>query len=278
MRVRHLNCGTLRPPAAKLVNGVGSLLAAGRLVCHCLLVEAGDRLVLVDTGIGLPSVNHPTSHLGDRFLRFTRPLLDARETAVRQLEGLGYEKGDVTDIVLTHLDLDHAGGLADFSRARVHVYGPELRSAETPMTGSERDRYRRILWKHGPRWVVHELVDGDSWYGFHAVRQPERLPTGMLLVPLAGHTRGHVGVAVDTGEGWLLHAGDAYFYHAEMHERPYCTPALAAFQIAMQADGITRRHNQDRLRELVGQHSSEVTVFSGHDPVELDRLSQPASA
>lgn len=270
MRVRHLNCGTMHPPASRLVNGDRSLLTPGRLVCHCLLVEAGDRLVLVDTGIGLSSVNRPTECLGRRFLRTTRPRLEPRETAVRQVTELGYSADDVTDIVLTHLDVDHAGGLADFPRARVHVYGTELRSAQTPTTSLERNRYRRALWSHGSRWVVHELADGDHWRGFQAVRQPERLPDGMLLVPLAGHTRGHVGVAVDTGAGWLLHAGDAYFYRKEMATPPQCTPGLTAFQVLMQADGITRRHNQERLRELVAQYD-DVTVFCTHDPVELRR-------
>jgi len=32
----------------------------------------------------------------------------------------------------------------------------------------------------------------------------------VLLIPLPGHSRGHCGVAVKTGEGWLLHCGDAY--------------------------------------------------------------------
>ena len=40
------------------------------------------------------------------------------------------------------------------------------------------------------------------------------------MVPLPGHTPGHAGIAIDTPEGWLLHAGDAYFYRHEMDARP----------------------------------------------------------
>ena len=39
MRVHHLNCGTMCPIGAKAVNGTGGLFEAGRMVCHCLLVE-----------------------------------------------------------------------------------------------------------------------------------------------------------------------------------------------------------------------------------------------
>ena len=51
-RIRHLNCGTLRPLSARLTNGRGSLVERGEMVCHCLLVEQDDALVLVDAGIG----------------------------------------------------------------------------------------------------------------------------------------------------------------------------------------------------------------------------------
>ncbi|WP_223281445.1 MBL fold metallo-hydrolase [Streptomyces antnestii] len=46
-----------------------------------------------------------------------RPVLDTGETAVRQVAALGYDIEDVRHIVLTHLDLDHAGGLRDFPPA-----------------------------------------------------------------------------------------------------------------------------------------------------------------
>ena len=52
----------------------------------------------------------------------------------------------------------------------------------------------------------------------------------MLLVPLAGHTWGHSGVAIaEDGGGWLLHAGDAYFYRGEVGSEHYeCPPGCAA--------------------------------------------------
>ncbi len=53
----------------------------------------------------------------------------------------------------------------------------------------------------------------------------------VLLVPLAGHTRGHSGIAVRTDDGWLLHCGDAYFYRGEMDvDAPHCTTGLRIFQ------------------------------------------------
>jgi len=198
-------------------------------------------------------------------------VLDEAETAVRQVERLGFRAEDVTDVVLTHLDLDHAGGLRDFPHARVHVLRSELEAARATRTSIERTRYPRAQWAHGPRWVTHD-PQGDDWFGFTAVRELPGVPADVRLIPLAGHTVGHTGVAVRVGDGWLLHAGDAYFHHAEMHPNPACPPGLRYMQARMETARGLRLANQDRLRELVREHGDRVTVFSAHDAVELRAL------
>lgn len=265
-RIRHLNCATMRPFNERLIHGHGSWLARARLVCHCLLVETDDGLVLVDSGFGLADCAHP-ERLGRLFVGVAQPRLDPAETAARQIEALGYRRRDVRHVVLTHLDLDHAGGLADFPEAAVHVYRAEHAAAMHPM-GRERGRYRPHQWAHGPRWVLHD-DDGERFEGLAAVRaivEPE-----VLLVPLHGHSRGHAGVAVRQGEGWLMHCGDAYFSSQELEEPARCPPGLAFFQRAVAADDALRRDNQRRLRQLVAE-SSQVTAFSAHDDAELNRL------
>lgn len=117
MRIHHLNCATLCPTGALLIHGSGGLFDAGRMVCHCLLLEAPDGLLLVDTGLGLDALQAPGELLGAAFLQGARPRLDPEETALRQIERLGFSADDVRHIVLTHLDLDHAGASATF-RAR----------------------------------------------------------------------------------------------------------------------------------------------------------------
>jgi glyoxylase-like metal-dependent hydrolase (beta-lactamase superfamily II) len=119
---------------------------------------------------------------------------------------------------------------------------------------------------------VHPLA-GDTWLGFDRVRV---LGDDIALVPVTGHTRGHCAVAIRQESGWLLHAGDAYFFHGEVDPaRPRSTPGLALFQRIAAVDDTTRRKNQVRLRELVRDHGGEVRVFSAHDPVELDAFTKP---
>jgi glyoxylase-like metal-dependent hydrolase (beta-lactamase superfamily II) len=269
MFVHHLNCASMCPVSARLVNGSGSLLGRGTMVCHCLLVETNDGLLLVDTGLGSSDLAAPRRQLGRPFLFALSPQLDPEEMAVRRIEKLGFKPDDVRHIVVTHLDLDHAGGLVDFPRAKVHVYAPEHAAAMARSTHLEQQRYLPAHWAHSPSWVLHRS-QGERWFGFESVRELVPRTPDVLLVPLVGHTRGHSAVALRDEAGWLLHAGDAYFFRGEVASKPSCPAGLRIFQRLVAADDAARVDNQARLRELVATHGHEVRVFCAHDPVELE--------
>jgi len=275
MRVHHLNCGTDCPFGGALFDGRSTGLT-GRLVCHCLLIETDQGLVLVDTGYGLRDVDHPHRHPEPRITRAMRAMLNIKlreeETAIRQIERLGFSPADVRHIVLTHLDFDHAGGLEDFPGATVHLMDAEYSAATGPRTGFvPRNRYRPSQFDEVSSWRRYS-GQGETWFGFPAVRGLEGLPPEILLVPLPGHTWGHAGVAVDTGSGWLLHAGDAYFYRKEMRRaKRECTPGLRAYQTMMEVDRAARHANQERLRRLSVEQAAQVKILCAHDPVEFER-------
>ena len=251
------------------------LLTRGKLCCHCLAVETNDGLVLVDTGFGLADCAHPRTRLSKFFLTLLSPEFREEMTAIRQLERMGFRGTDVRHIVLTHLDFDHAGGLDDFPHARVHMLQRERDYALLQKTWMDRQRFRPQQWEGTQgNWAVYQPLAGEPWFGFSAVRQLEGLPPEILMVPLPGHTFGHAGVAIRSERGWLLQAGDAYFYHREMdHENPTCTPGLEMYQTMLEKDRRARLDNQRRLRELRRRHGNEVSVFCSHDPLEYEALS-----
>jgi glyoxylase-like metal-dependent hydrolase (beta-lactamase superfamily II) len=261
-RVHHLSCGSMCPSVGR----VG--LVPPLMVTHCLLVEGDSGLTLVDTGFGTDDVAGGARRLGRVFTAAFGPRLDPSETALSQLTALGFRAADVHDVVLTHLDLDHAGGLADFPHARVHVHRAELDAALHPVL-ADRARYLQVQWGHGPDWVEHS-AGGDDWLGFASTRV---VADDVVLVPLHGHSRGHCGVAVRRpGGGWLLHAGDAYFHAGDLERPRRCPPVLRAFQRVAASDQGARRANLARLQELRADPPEEVTVFCAHDAAELDEL------
>lgn len=73
-RVHHLNCVSSCPLGGALMDGRTASLR-GRLACHCLLVETGDGLVLVDTGFG---IGHTFGHAGRKL---DAPIAEAAQRA-----------------------------------------------------------------------------------------------------------------------------------------------------------------------------------------------------
>ncbi len=244
MKVHHLNCGLLHAPPGP------------RASCHCLLIEAGGRLALVDTGIGLEDIASPVERIGREAIDAAGFQFHENLTAIRRVERLGFQAGDVTDIVLTHGDPDHVGGLADFPAARVHVSEEEYAriAAGSP-------RYSPIQFDHNPRWMVHPSAP-DRWFGLEA--RPVETATGaeIRLIPLFGHTLGHCGVAVREGDRWLLHVGDAYYLQVELTTDDHPVSTLA--RLRAENDGA-RLASLSLLRELSRSHCEEVALFGYHD-------------
>jgi glyoxylase-like metal-dependent hydrolase (beta-lactamase superfamily II) len=269
MRIHHLNCGCMCPLGGAFFDGVSKGKWA-RLVCHCLLIETDQGLVLVDTGFGTRDVAHPSQRLSRFFMVFNNIQFERKHTALHQIEQRGFFARDVRHIILTHLDFDHAGGLEDFPEATVHVLQTEMDAARARRGFIARRRYRPEQWDEVRQWQFYGS-GGSRWFGFDAVRNLQGLPPEILIVPLAGHTVGHAGVAIQTPQGWLLNAGDAYFYRGEIGQRERdCTPGLRLYQTLMEVDRAARMNNQERLRLLSVERRREVAFFCSHDAAEFD--------
>lgn len=260
MKIHHLNCGTMRLPGGN------------RLVCHVLLAETSNGLVLVDTGYGLEDVRDPRRRVGPARI-YVRPVLDADETAIRQVEHLGFRREDVRHIVLTHFDADHIGGLADFPAAHVHVTAAEATGSMHAPSWRERRRYRAAQWSHGPKIVEHDVREGERWWGFAAAKPLTEIDPDIVLISLPGHTRGHAAVSLNAGERWILHAGDAFYHHATLNGREDLVPKpISAMETLIAYNLKQVRANHARLAELHRTADPDLVIVSAHDPTLYDRL------
>lgn len=79
------------------------------LAMRCLLVEDGNRLILIDTGIG--------NKQSEKF--FSHYYLHGEDTLDTSLARHGFSRNDITDVFLTHLHLDHAGGAVAFENGEL---------------------------------------------------------------------------------------------------------------------------------------------------------------
>jgi len=275
MRIHHLNCGTCCPAGGRLFDGTSDSPLA-HLVCHCLLIESDQGLILVDTGLGTRDIAMPGRRIAPFFRVLNNPLLRPEETAVAQIGRLGFKPEDVRHILISHLDFDHAGGIEDFPHAAIHITAREKEVADEQRGGAfvGTRRYRPQQWDEAENWRLYPMGGGEPWMGFDAVRDLHGLPPEILLIPLAGHTWGHSGVAIDTGRGWLFYAADAYFYRGEIGAERYdCPPGLRAYQRMMEVDRTARLNNQQRIRDLALQRRGDVRIFCAHDAREFELLS-----
>ena len=215
----------------------------------------------------------PGKRLSTFFLALLSPDFREDMTAIRQIENLGYNPQDVRHIVLTHLDFDHAGGLDDFPNATVHLMDGEKKYAELQKTWLDRQRFRPAQWSTRKHWKGYDPEEEETWFGFQNVRHLKGLTDDILMIPLRGHTFGHAGVAIRNESGWLLNAGDAYFYPDEMNfENPRCTSGLQFYQWLMEKDRSARLDNQFRLRTLKRKEPN-IRIFNSHDVAEFEALS-----
>lgn len=256
MKVHHLNCGTMNP---RIV---------GRLECHVLLCESDDGLVLVDSGFGLDDIADPARRLGP-VRHLLQAALDPAEAAITQVRDLGFGPSDVRHIVLTHLDLDHVGGISDFPDALVHTTAAEHRAAMVAPGLREKQRYRPAQWEHGPRMQTYD-GPGESWHGFPAAHEIAGVE-GIAILPMPGHSRGHAAVAVESDDqGMLVHAGDAVFDAASIASlapdgrRLPPRRALRAFEQAVATHRGRIAGNHRALARMRTEQAA--TVFGAHDP------------
>ncbi len=257
MKIHHLNCGSLKPYFPDVHS-----------IVYCLLVETSAGLVLVDTGFGTEDYLNPSRKMRF-FLKWMGVPREMKETAISQVQELGFQVDDVKHIIQTHLHIDHAGGLRDFPQAEVHVHEKEFQAIHNPK-GLMEFAYLKEHWRLEPHWNRYQETTQD-WFGFEAIPILSTPEADFHFIPLHGHTRGHCGVAIGKPGNWLLHCGDAaspYHAGADLHGHDPSTYLLSFIPNGL-ANSIMGGH-APKLRKLLADHGDQIQAISAHDIYSLE--------
>ena len=171
------------------------------------LIQSGDGVnILVDTGFPAWHVDDPAAAIEREGMRdFGRHLeLTTDNLPPAQLARCGLTPGDITQLVITHGDVDHIGGVSDFPRATLVVSRAERANPPRYFEGVASP----IAW---PADGAQLLIDDDT-----------ELVPGVTLLSTPGHSRGHLSLLARLpNSGPVLLACDAISRPQEWEEDRY---------------------------------------------------------
>lgn len=214
------------------------------MAMRCLLIEDGNRLILVDNGIG--------DKYDEKFAKLYA--VDHSQTLDKSLEALGFNRSDVTDVVLTHLHFDHCGGSTawhpvkerhevTFENAHFWLQHSHLQWALNPNAREKASFYTENIQPLVQSSQLR-LLDGET----------ELFP-GLNLKVVNGHTDGQQLPLLEYKGRKLLYAGDLFpsFGHLPL---PY----------VMGYDTRPLLTLEERAQILPWLVDEEVVLFYEHDP------------
>jgi glyoxylase-like metal-dependent hydrolase (beta-lactamase superfamily II) len=165
---------------------------------NAVMVRSGDKTILIDAGLG----SDPDLHL------------PRAGQLIKRLEAAGIDLGSVTDLVLTHMHMDHIGGLlVDGVKERlrkdlrIHVAAAEVRFWEAPdfshvsMPPGFPDALRSTAKRFRKEYQSQ----------LQTFEQEHEVAPGVVVSRTGGHTPGHSVVRLASGGDRLMFAGDAVF-------------------------------------------------------------------
>jgi len=220
MRIHAIQTGRVQVKRAQTVGqGRGLRRRLGPLLdsvwsdwlpTYAFAIEHRDGIILVDTGSNAGLMDLPGWHPYFRFaVRFE---IDREQEIGNQLAHIGISPRDVKKVVLTHMHVDHDGGLKDLAHSEVLASADEIRRA-SGLAGRVRG-YLPQRWPSG--FDPRPLVFAPEAFGPFDCSRRITGDGAVIAVPTPGHTPHHVSVAVVDDETTWLIAGDATYAEASL--------------------------------------------------------------
>lgn len=207
------------------------------------VARRSDSVVVIDTGFEAEAA----ANRGRR--------LDARP--VEQLAKLGIAASDVTQVVLSHLHYDHAGGTGAFPKAHFHLQENEAAYATGRCMCHDYLKYpfdvedivSFVRLNFAGRVAFHDGVSA--------------LSDGLTLHGMSGHTKGIQAVRVFTKRGWVCLASDASHFYANYRNN-------LVFPLVYDIEGLL-----DGYKHIRALADSDDHVIPGHDPLVMSLYPAP---
>ena len=226
------------------------------LPTYAWVIDHRDGIIVVDTGQGVHLLE--TGRSLNPYVRWEVAFrVDREEEIGPQLRALGMGPRDVKRVVLTHLHMDHDGGLSHFPNSEILVAFGELRTAS-----GWPGRIRGYLPNRWPPWFDPVPLDltAEPFGPFTASRRLTEAGD-VFAVATPGHTADHVSIVAQDDDTTFFLAGDTSYNESLM--------------LAGRVDGVSpdERISRATLDAIKGFARGRPTVYlPTHDPQSAARL------
>lgn len=163
---------------------------------RCILIEEGNRLILVDTGMG--------NKQNDKF--FSHYFMHGDDNLDRSLKMAGYHRDEITDVFLTHLHFDHCGGVIEWNDDK-SAYRPAFKNAH--------------FWSNSAHWkwaiepnarekasFLKENILPIQESGQLKFAEEDRFSENIEIIRVNGHTESMMLPLIQMGKHKVLYMAD----------------------------------------------------------------------
>jgi len=250
-KLYFFECGTLKSQKHffTLNKGIGEPF---EVPVPFFLIQHNGKNILFDTGNALEAAKNPEKHWGEIIAAYY-PVMSEEQYVVNQLKSMSIEPEDINYVILSHLHLDHAGGVGDFTNATYITHQKEVQWAFNPEC-SQKGAYIMQDIDKGIKWQQLTNNVGEAYDLFK--------DGAIEIYPTPGHTPGHLSVLIklENSKSMLLTSDSCY---TEENLKDNIAPGLV-----WDAEASIKTINW--IHQM--QNEKNVEVVAGHDPIAWTRF------
>ncbi|MBC7425632.1 MAG: MBL fold metallo-hydrolase [Bacteroidia bacterium] len=211
---------------------------------RCLLIEDGNRLMLVDTGIG--------NKQSDKFFGYYD--LHGDDTLEKSLNNLGFGKDDITDVILTHLHFDHCGGAIEMNADKTG-YQPVFKNAIYWSNETHWNHALNSNPREKPSFLKENIEPIEQSGQLKFVKNADDIHPSVIMRTVSGHTEAMMLPIINTGNETIAYCADLI-------------PSVGHIPVnyVMAYDIKPLDSMVDRQKFLDDALKNDYTLFFEHDP------------
>lgn len=249
-KLYFFECGTLKSEKHlfTLDRGIGEPF---EVPVPFFLIQHNGKNILFDTGNALEASLNPEQHWGD-IVNTYYPVMEEKQFVVNQLKTIGINPEDIDYVILSHLHLDHAGGVGSFPNATYIAHKKEIEWAFNPECPQKAAYIMQDISKD-VKWLPIENEFEEAYDLFN---------DGVIQIyPTPGHTPGHLSVIINMQSKSMLLTSDCCYTEENLYDN--IPPGLV-----WSAENSISTINW--IKKM--QTEKNVEVIAGHDPVAWKRF------